>query len=45
MTSDYNDKIVDTENDQSEVETYHNHTYVEILTFGLENAPYPSSTN
>ena len=45
ITSDKNNKIVDTDNDQSEVETYQNHTYVEISAFVLENVQYLSSTN
>ena len=41
MMSDDNDTIVDTDYDQSEAETDHNHTYVDIMAFGLENAPDP----
>ena len=44
-TSDNSDKIVDIYNNHYEVETNKNHTYVDILAFGLENAPYLSSTN
>ena len=45
MTSEKNDIIVDKDDNQSEVETDQNHTYVEILSFGQENAPDPYSTN
>ena len=45
ITSYENDKIVDTYDNQSEVETDNNHTYVDISEFGLENASDPSSTN
>ena len=45
ITSYENDKIVDTYDNQSEVETDNNHTYTEISEFGLKNAPYPPSTN
>ena len=45
MTSDYNDKIVDKDNCQSEMKTYQNHTCVNILEFGMENAPDPSYIN
>ena len=44
MTSYENDAIIDIDNDQSEVDTYHNYNYVGILSFGLENATYISST-
>ena len=45
MTSDENDKILYKEDNQSELETDQNHTYMEILAFGLDNTPYLSSTN
>ena len=45
MNIDDNDKIVDIYYDQSEVETYHNHNYVDISEFGLENAPDPYYNN
>ena len=45
ITSDDNDTILDTYDDQFEVEIYQNHNYVEILRFGLGYAPYPSSNN
>ena len=43
--SDYNYTIIDTYYYKSEVQTYHNHNYVEILESGLQHAPDPSSTN
>ena len=45
MTSYKNDTIVDTDVNQSEVETDQNHTYVDISAFELENTLYPYSTN
>ena len=45
MKRNDNDMIVDTDNDQSEVDTDQNHICVEILVFGLENTPDTSSTN
>ena len=45
MTSYDNDKILDTYEENSELATDHNHKYVDIQTFGLENAPYLYYTN
>ena len=45
MKSDDNDATVDIDEDNYEFETDHNHNYMDILEFGLENAPDPSSTN
>ena len=44
-TIDYNDTTVDTDDYQSEVETDHNHNYVDISAFVLDNAPDPSCSN
>ena len=45
MKSDENDTTVDIDDNQYEVEADHNHNYVDILEFGLEDTSYPSSTN
>ena len=45
ITSDDNYTIVDTNEYQFEVEAYQNHNYVDILVFGMNNAPYTYSTN
>ena len=45
MTNDENDKIVDTYNNQSEVERYQNNNYVVISSFVLDNVPDPSYTS
>ena len=39
IMSDDNDTIIDTEDNQSGVETDQNHNYIQILEFGIENAP------
>ena len=44
MTSDENDRIVDKDENQSELDTDKNHNYVGISEFVLNNAPDPSST-
>ena len=45
ITSDDGDTIINTDSNQSEVNMYHNHNYVDISEFGLESAPYIFSTN
>ena len=45
MMSNENDTIVYIDDNQSELATYDNHNYMEILVFGLENSPDPCSTN
>ena len=45
ITSDENDEIIETENDNYEVNTNQNHNYMEIWESGLDNALDMSSTN
>ena len=44
ITNDDNGILVNTDNDQYEEEADQKNNYVDILEFGIENAPDPSST-
>ena len=45
MMSNENDTIMYIDNNQSELDTYDNHNYMDILELILENSPDPCSTN